>query len=174
MRRRATYILLTSRCCSFLLIEISVHQRYARDLDTSQTTHLIALVPEGAKYETALSCRHIDIVSPAWLEACLEKKSRVDEHEYRLVSVPSPPHNNKTPLRDLINEQLIQTQQRPSMIFSSCHFLLLGFEKESDLKTKLSRLIRWGMGTIYWELNESITHVIVSNECEDEYRYVLV
>jgi hypothetical protein len=88
------------------------------------------------------------------------------------------------------------------LLFASCQFLLLGFDSiendatrlnkglaqstmnpESNLEARadvvsnlhfaLSRLIRRGMGTIFWEMNSFITHVVVNNDLDElTYRYV--
>ena len=137
---------------------------YTRDLDIAKTTHLIAQVPEGAKYETASTCSNICVVSPAWLETCIKTGERVDEKQFSL-----PKSDNFPPLPPLdyeIEEQLQRNQR--SSLFLWCRFLLLGFD--DDLSVKLSQLIRRGKGTIYWELNEMITHVIVADDCDDDCR----
>ena len=139
--------------------------RYTRDLDTAKTTHLIAQAPEGAKYETAFACSNICVVSPAWLEACIETGERADEKQFSL-----PTYDNKfppqPPLEHEIEEQLQRNQR--SNLFLWCRFLLFGFDDDSGVK--LGRLIRRGKGTIYWELNEMITHVIVADDCDDDCR----
>ena len=62
----------------------------------------------------------------------------------------------------------------PVPLFSSCQFYLVGFDtEEADLeRTKLCRLLRRGMGTIFWDFHEGITHVIVYDQCDDAVRYV--
>lgn len=62
----------------------------------------------------------------------------------------------------------------PLLLFSSCQFYLVGFDtEEADLeRTKLCRLLRRGMGTIFWDFHEGITHVIVHDQCDDTVRYV--
>ena len=62
-------------------------------------------------------------------------------------------------------------------LFSKCQFYMVGFgngtqgEDKGDggaiLKDKLSRLIRQERGTILWDINENITHIVVADECVD-------
>jgi len=79
----------------------------------------------------------------------------------------------------------------PNPLFSGCCFYLVGFPQEElnhmnrmssslssrdhsriKLKKDFCRLIRRGMGTIFWEVNKDITHVIVSEESDMKTRYV--
>lgn len=135
-------------------------------MDTAKTTHLIAKDPEGAKYDTAIACQKIRVVSPAWLDECVKTGSRADEKQYSLTHDNG--ENNFPPLEQEI-EHLLGNNNRNDL-FESCRFLLLGFETDSAVKGKLSRLIRRGKGTIYWELNEMITHVIVADDCDEMHR----
>ena len=138
---------------------------FIRDLDTAKTTHLIAKDPEGAKYDTAIACPTIRVVSPTWLEECVKTGKREDERLHSLTVVADNSHNFP-PLEQEI-EQHLQCNGRNDL-FVSCRFLLLGFNDDSDVK--LGRLIRRGKGTIYWELNEMITHIIVANDCDESRR----
>lgn len=137
---------------------------FTRDLDTAKTTHLIAQDPEGAKYETAAACPNIRVVSPTWLEECVKTGKCVDETLHPLAIITA--HNHFLPLEQEI-EQELQYNERNDL-FASCRFLLLGFNDDSDVK--LGRLIRRGKGTIYWEPNEIITHIIVADDCDDSHR----
>jgi hypothetical protein len=142
---------------------------YTRDLDTAKTTHLIALTPEGAKYDTAAACSNICVVTPAWLETCAKTGERANE---KLFSFMNDESENVTPMPPLEHEldEMLQGDQRTNL-FLWCRFLLLGFGDDSNVQ--LSKLIRRGKGTIYWELNEMITHVIVADDSEDDDRYVI-
>lgn len=136
-------------------------------MDTAKTTHLIAQDPEGAKYDTAISCGRIRVVSPAWLEECVNTGRRADEHLHSLTNNNAP--QNFPPLEQEI-EQLLQCNGR-NALFESCRFFLLGFEDDdTDTNSNLSRLIRRGKGTIYWEPNEMITHIIVADDCVESHR----
>ena len=91
------------------------------------------------------------------------------------------------------SKQLLSTNNEvlpPNCLFMSCCFHLVGFEEdewmnttcshnttnsindssssllgshEKDGKGDLLRLIRRGMGTIFWDVHESVTHVIVAD-----------
>jgi BRCA1 C Terminus (BRCT) domain len=58
-----------------------------------------------------------------------------------------------------------------SLLFIDCQFFLVGFEQEE--RNLMTSLVGRGHGTIYWELHDSITHVIVKDECNDKLRYVV-
>lgn len=137
---------------------------YTRDLDTAKTTHLIALTPDGAKFDTAAACSNISVVTPAWLETCVKTGERANEKQFSVIN-----DENVTPLPPLEHEvdELLRCDQRTSL-FLWCRFLMIGFGDDSNVQ--LGKLIRRGKGTIYWELNEMITHVIVADDCGDDDR----
>ena len=137
---------------------------YTRDLDTSKTTHLIAKDAEGAKYDTAVACPTIRVVSPAWLEECIQTGKRANERLYSLSN-----EAEKFPPLEQEVDLLLQTNRRKDL-FVPCRFLLLGFDEETDIYSKLGKLIRRAKGTIYWELNEMITHIIVADDCDECHR----
>ena len=58
---------------------------FTRDLDTSRTTHLIASVPDGAKYDTARSCPHIHIVDARWIEETASSGRRAKEENFPII-----------------------------------------------------------------------------------------
>jgi hypothetical protein len=140
-------------------------------LDSSQNTHLIALSPDGPKYEAAISCPAMLVVKPSWLEACYQSKSRVLEIEHTLektkkveTSVPEP-----ISLFAVLN-QILPIASFNDRIFSSCIFMLVGFDEQSEERIQLGQLIRKGWGTIYWEMNDSVSHLIVSDGCDESVR----
>jgi hypothetical protein len=62
-------------------------------------------------------------------------------------------------------------------IFSACQFYFLGFaddDADQSLSNSISRLIRRGMGTIYWHANHAITHIVVQDGCDESTRYVML
>jgi twin BRCT domain len=138
---------------------------FTRDLDTSKTTHLIANAPDGDKYSTAKTYPRIHVVSPDWIEQTAKSGVRAREESY-LITV-----ENVTADRTLEEglDQILKSDAR-SKLFASCKFYSIGFPDESNELLKLSKLIRRGMGTNYWELNEVITHIIVQDECENVLR----
>jgi hypothetical protein len=141
-------------------------------------------VPEGAKYETALSFPHMQIVKPAWLDACARDKVRVPESNHQLVVAAEDgggdvddgninmDTNNSDKFQSLADalKSSDMVQRRDSTLFSSCHFYLVGFEVDSDLYLSLSRWCRRGLGTIYWEISPSISHIIVNDNCDESIR----
>jgi hypothetical protein len=137
---------------------------FAGDLDTSKTTHLIAQAREGAKYETAISCSRIFIVTPQWLTESFQAGKRLDERDY---SGDAPHNHHQDPHPPLGNElEEVLKQGERNKLFYPCRFLLLGFEEDSKEVILLEKLIRRGRGAIYWELNEIITHILVTDGCD--------
>jgi len=50
---------------------------------------------------------------------------------------------------------------------------LVGFNADTDIAIeyqKLCKLISRGMGSIFWDYHENITHVIVHDQCDDVLR----
>lgn len=142
--------------------------RYTRDFNLDKNTHLVAASAEGAKYELAFSCPQIKIVTPSWLEVCAETQRRVDEAMYRIQQVTAKPQTSSI-ITDL--DGLLQNGGATgcSLFDHSC-FLLLGFEQDMELKVKLGKLIRRAKGTIFWEINKSVTHLIVHDLCDEPLR----
>jgi len=92
-------------------------------------------------------------------------------------------------LEAAMKELLSEGKVPPNPLFSSCSFFLVGFplddrtntnaeesgmEQGSPLKVKkyLCLLIRRGMGTVFWDVNRHISHVVVSEHCDMKTRYV--
>jgi hypothetical protein len=124
----------------------------------------------------------MQIVKPAWLDACAHDKARVPESEHHLVVAAvdggvedgsiSMNANNSDKFKSLSEalESSDMVERRGSTLFSSCHFYLVGFEVDSDLYFSLCRWIRRGLGTIYWEISPSISHIIVNDNCNESIR----
>jgi hypothetical protein len=121
----------------------------------------------------------MQIVKPAWLDACARDKARVPESKHHLVVAAG--NGDDADDADINNSDKFQSlsealkssdmvQRRDSTLFSSCHFYLVGFEVDSDLYLSLSRWIRRGLGTIYWEISPSISHIIVNDNCDESIR----
>jgi hypothetical protein len=131
----------------------------------------VAASAEGAKYELACSCPQIQIVTPSWLEVCEKTDRRVDEVTYILQPVTATPQTSSI-ISDL--DRLLQCDggatSTDCSLFDHCCFLLLGFEQDMQLKVKLGKLIRRAKGTIFWEINKSITHLIVHDLCDEPLR----
>ena len=162
--------------------------RFTRDLDVTRNTHLVACKPEGAKYDAAcaannmqLSSRRqskeahlIQIVKGSWLESCEESLKRVKEGPHRFDNKLVANTNTTcesapiVSLIDSLNEQLEPGTSRAGDIFATCNFFLVGFDEEADpVNLTLGRLIRRGLGTIFWEFHEGITHVIVHDHASE-------
>ena len=130
------------------------------------------------------------IVLPTWLDACETSDSRADESHHLLEAVassvlpstssqPTKTYGNSSfyqlepyPLsaasfRDRLCEQLERNQRDDSVLFSECHFHLVGFDENDHL---LAKLIRRGMGIIHWELTPQVTHVLVKVHADPSVR----
>jgi hypothetical protein len=134
-----------------------------------KNTHLIAETAQGAKYQLALSCKRVQVVTPSWIDACAKSRERVDERAYPLVS------NRKSaktpPTTSQVDELLVAGPSLETRSLFECHkFYLLGFEEDIELKQKLGRLIRRGLGTIYWEMNDDVSMMILHDTCDDSLR----
>lgn len=170
---------------------VTFHCRYTRDLLTASTTHLIAERAQGAKFKEAKRCANIEIVTPKWIEMCALRKKKVPTSDFHLVNSPLYSNREKVELslQDTCDELLERIPANPML--SGCCFLLIGFsnkdsagttfnslqqmhqngedDKALKLKQSLSQMIRRCMGTIYWDINVNITHIIV-NEAEMKLR----
>jgi hypothetical protein len=151
---------------------------YTRDLDVSKNTHLIAVDPVGAKYETAKTTSSIRIVQPAWLESCFGNRALIDELKYSLdlpvnMTTKEVVVSTSDSLPEALDRLLSGSLNNfPSDIFLGSLFYLLDFQEHSELLFKVGRIVRRGMGTVSWEFNDSISHVIVNDSCDDSFRYV--
>ena len=123
----------------------------------------------------------MQIVKPAWLDACARDKARVPESDHQLVVAAEDDsgvddgninvNNNSSDKFQSLSEALkALIQRRDSTLFSSCHFYLVGFEVDSDLYLSLSRWCRRGLGTIYWEISPNISHIMVNDNCDESIR----
>lgn len=101
---------------------------------------------------------------PAWLEECIQTRKRANERLHSLSS-----EVGKCPPLEQEVDLMLQTNSRTDL-FAPCRFLLLGFDEETDIYRNLGKLMRRAKGTIYWELNEMITHIIVADDCDDCHR----
>lgn len=125
----------------------------------------------------------MQIVKPAWLDACARDKARVPEssHHLAVVAGDGSGMDDGSTNMNATNSDKLQSlsealkspgmvERRDSTLFSSCHFYLVGFEVDSDLYLSLCRWIRRGLGTIYWEISPSISHIIVNDNCDESIR----
>ncbi|RLN97644.1 hypothetical protein BBJ28_00004162 [Nothophytophthora sp. Chile5] len=154
---------------------------YDGNLDVELTNVLIA-----QKYEAAVE-NGIPVVHVAWLHACMERQVLVEETEFALQSDdgssgPKPTHiaaalqleahELVTKLPGIVEKYRASHQQSEAPegewmdLFDGCVLVLLGFPPR--METWLQRVIRTGMGTIYYDLVlHQVTHVVVSASLSD-------
>jgi hypothetical protein len=148
----------TLRCCS-----------YTREFNLDKNTHLVAETAQGAKYQLAVSCKSIQVITPSWLDACAKSGERVDERAY--VLLPKTKSAKTPPTTSQVDELLVAGLSLETRSLFECRkFYLLGFEEDIELKQKLGRLIRRGLGTIYWEMNDEVSIMILHDTCDDTLR----
>jgi hypothetical protein len=148
--------------------------RFTRDLDTCRNTHLLSEHSEGPKYETACRSPLIHIVTPSWLEECERTLTKPPEHQHSL----HPRHQeDETDEADPIlrlslhdaTTRILSDASSDTAVFAPCRCLLVGFDSEEN-QLLLGKLLRRGMGTVYWTMNEMISHLIVSSDCDQAVR----
>lgn len=141
-------------------------------------THLVAQSPEGLKYEAALSIPSIEVVSPGWLDACAKERRWVFTKDYRLdSSAASMAVEELSPANGTIDQSFHLDLDRilvdnpkdtATTLFGDCRIFFVGFDEETQ--AKLSRLLRRGMATICWDLDDDITHVILRDGLDEQVR----
>lgn len=156
-----------------------------------KNTHLITDTPSGAKYDAAKEVLDsgsgsICIVSTAWLRTCSDRSSRIDESFF---SVGEDGTRKEEPCAVLLQQLEIllnnnnthsnadggrtnQNLPQVKSLFACEFFHLVGFEDGSRLKQQLGKLIRRGLGTICWEINDMVTMLVMNYDCPDALRYV--
>jgi hypothetical protein len=136
-----------------------------------KNTHLIAEVPQGPKYElAAANPQTMKVISSSWLYMAQQTKRRPLEAEHAISSTQQPIHQSRsfllTCLEDAMN-LLLENQLQRRALFQHHQFYLLGFDNaNASLKTNLGTLIRRGNGTIYWEVNEDVTVLVLCDNCD--------
>jgi twin BRCT domain len=165
---------------------------YTQDLNSTRNTHLVAKSAQGAKYEAAVKLNsRIVIVGPLWLKECHQLHTWIDPplaHHQKLTLAEDDTIKKRTATATVskkadpdilipsLKEQLeggnncTTAAPQISLLFMDCQFLLIGFQQEE--RNLLTRLVGRGCGTIYWELRDSITHVIVKDDCDAMLRCV--
>lgn len=151
----------------FFLYAIS----FARNFDSLQTTHLVmSREQRGEKFQEAIRFPHIHIVVSDWVEACYRKKERVSEDRYSLLKAATKDTTDRGSLETAIEDALSRMEKNDDMLFYDFKFYLAGFDKSSPTYQSLARLIRWLAGSIYWELDHAVTHIIVQEGTKDQVR----
>ncbi|MGK3751684.1 MAG: hypothetical protein ACI8RD_003985 [Bacillariaceae sp.] len=173
---------------------LSLGGRYTRELNLDKNTHLITEVAHGAKYKLAVSSSDtpqiVHIVTPSWLNSTSETGLRALESDHKLEllltgtaaagTAASDVVDSKPSLLSLVNNALVDpalqiimginensSPHSSSSIFEDLHFYLIGFEGNVDLKQKISKLVRRGNGTIYWDMNEDISIILLCDTCDE-------
>jgi hypothetical protein len=137
-----------------------------------KNTHLIAVTAQGAKHDLAASCPRIHIVAPSWLEACSKTGKRVGETAHALSDTTTKKPTKPLSVLSRLDEFLAAPAMELRSLFEFHKIYLLGFEEDTELKQKLGKLIRRGKGTIFWQMNEDISFMILHDTCDDSLRYV--
>jgi hypothetical protein len=174
------------------LIE-SLGGKYTRELNLDKNTHLITEIPQGAKYELAsANPQTIHVVSSSWLQAATTKTDQPPLESDHGVSLTNNHPNHPTLQRHHSMSQHLSTRDLSTRLhqaleidvfdnalnntnrhlpryklFQHHQFYLLGFDnKHMEWKQKVGTLIRRAGGTIYWELNENVTMLILCDGCD--------
>jgi len=161
---------------------LSLGGRYTRELNLDKNTHLITEAAQGAKYNLAVSSdpQIMHIVTPSWLSSTMENGQRACETGHLLESIINCPNGNqikttnssKSSLIPLVDKALGEVAAPSvrllrSFLFERLQFYLVGFEGNTELKQKISRLICRGSGTIHWDMNEEISILLLCDTCDD-------
>lgn len=148
----------------------------------------MAKVPEGPKYLAAIQYADaIHVVNSVWLEDCIKQKTWVEvqpekhchepahafteetKPEYDVDAAPRSSVPSPISMKELERALGIQYDDMDAAgLFSPCHFILIGFEEDSQEHLLLTRLIRKGMGRLSWDFVDSITHVVLADGTFDE------
>lgn len=153
---------------------------FSPDLVQGKCTHLIALKPEGGKYESALKWG-IRIVSQKWLDDCVRAKANVGEACYPVVQqrVVAPEVAKWVPPQLLEDD----TPWDSNHLFG-CRLYMVGFdahERETRNQEKKNlmhedtfekmKLVRQGAGITTKDMNKA-THIVISEHASavDYYR----
>ena len=150
---------------------------YNRNLNISTTTHLVTPAPgKGDKFDLAVAVlseskhkattnRLAHIVTPQWLIDCFQAGKRLEEGDYSVIgTVATNGHQDEQNVDKQLEDALNQGDRKK--LFYPCRFLLLGVDADSRQQILLEKLIQRGRGTVFWELNETITHLLVIDGCD--------
>ncbi len=145
--------------------------KYTRELNLDKNTHLITDTAQGAKFDLAASSNPpvIHIVTASWVNSTAETGRRAREEDHNLLESTTIHDDGFRSTVSFANDALLQGGHNcsRSFLFQSHQFYLMGFDGNPDLKQSVSKLIRRGNGTIYWDLNEDINILVVCDGCED-------
>jgi twin BRCT domain len=163
------------RCIPYTFYSVFLFGSYTRELNLSVNTHLIAREAKGPKYDAAKNAPDLAVVRLRWLEDCLELRLRVDERRYSFETNESNAFDASrlavVSLRESLEHALRSEFCSPSTLFSAASFYLVGFsEKDRSLRNQLGILLHRGLGTIYWDYHNGISHVIVNDGADNSIR----
>ena len=170
--------------CGVSRCAIDPWKSYTRDLNLDKNTHLITEIASGAKFKLASSSKPpvIHIVTPSWVHSTDESGQRARESEHALVdttihdSAGTGNIASTTSTRDhfsMANDALRERESGDDsnrFLFKNQQFYLIGFEGHPKLKQAISKVIRRGNGTIYWDMNEDISMLVQCDGCDDALR----
>lgn len=137
--------------------------RVSREMDPTETTHLVCEERQGLKYKTALEFKSISIVTPQWLTDCKKQNRRLDETKYLLSTINYHQSAPDAPSSDALNKKMAEfAKEPPNSLFQDCQFCFWKEPGTNRIKNSpCHMLIRRGMGTIRWEATTGITHTVV-------------
>ncbi|EDV27656.1 uncharacterized protein TRIADDRAFT_53583 [Trichoplax adhaerens] len=155
---------------------------YSPELD-QRCTHLLVNVPKGDKYEYALQW-NIHCVLTKWFYDSLKAKGALSENKYICVNKSSKSNehaksrevahsstNRQSQIRSL--EEIKKSESREtklditipehsSFFLDGCKILLSGFNEIQQ--SQLQSVINSGGGTRFNTLEDSVTHVVISED----------
>lgn len=132
---------------------------------------MIAREAQGPKYDAARNAANVAVVKLRWLEDCLRLHSRVDERRYGFETIESNGFDAVVSFHESLELALGAELSTPTALFSSGNFYMVGFSgKDQSVRNQLGKLLRRGMGTIYWDYHDGISHVIVNDGADSAIR----
>jgi hypothetical protein len=103
----------------------------------------------------------------------MKSRRRVSEKNHSLINAFTPRISTTHVSRNdtsLLVENFLGKSQNESInfLFEGHQFYLLGFDdKDVKLKQNIGKLVRRCMGTIYWDLNDDITIIVLCDDCDE-------
>ena len=150
----------------------SLVERYGghfnRDFISIEITHLIAKVvnQESEKYRQACKCPNVSIVTPSWIYQSISQSKQLPIDHFAPPSVET---------NVVMEEEDNFWKQPPSLhninschVFLNCRIYLVGFLPEQQ--QQLAQYIRVGRGLHIWDVELSMTHIIVNSQCSSDLR----
>ena len=156
---------------------------YNRDFISIEITHLIANVvnPDSEKYRQACKCPNVSIVTPNWIYQSISQSKQLPIDKF---APPSTNNNHVVIMEEEQKEEDDFWKQSPFLhnnnnnnikscnVFMNCRIYLVGFLPEQQ--QQLAQYIRVGRGLHIWDVELSMTHIIVNSQCSSDLRYVIL